>query len=142
MDIPGGETGGLSQASVAIDLRSATDVRGIWPVDSGTVTLEVSMPSGAGRLIVPVADVQRLVALLLLLAQSLGDHEAGAEGRHVADLSVVPTTSLSVGELPNGETLLAVAVGPSMLGFSLPATAATTLGRSLMLAGMPPAADA
>ncbi|HKU93755.1 MAG TPA: hypothetical protein VJR58_00685 [Vineibacter sp.] len=142
MEIPGGETNDLNQAPVAIDLRDATDVRGIWPVDGGTVTLEVSMPTGAGRLIVPVADVQRLVALLLLLAQPLGDTTIGAEGRHVADLSVIPTTSLSVGELPNGETLLAVEVGPSMLGFSLPASAATKLGLSLMLAATSRTADA
>lgn len=142
MDMPG-ETNRANQAPIAIDLRSATDVRGIWPVDGGVVTLEVAMTTGDGRLIVPVADVQRLIALLLLLTRSLDDCDTGAiEGRHVADLSVVPTTSLSVGELPDGETLLAVEVGAAMLGFSLPATAATKLGRSLMLAGTQRAANA
>jgi len=142
MDVPGG-TSSVNQATIAIDLRSATDVRGVWPVDGDVVTLEVAMTTGDGRLIVPVADVQRLVALLLLLARSLDECDTdSAEGRHVADLSIVPTTSLSVGELPDGETLLAVEVGPAMLGFSLPATAATKLGRSLMLAGTQRAANA
>src|SRR5262245_52785448 len=142
MDTSSARTDQSDRGPVAIDLRYATDVRGIWPVGGGVVTLEVAMTTGDGRLIVPVGDVQRLVALMLLLTRSLDEGETKSEGSHAADLSIVPTTSLSVGELPNGETLLAVEVGPAMLGFSLPATAATKLGRSLMLAGTARTADA
>ncbi len=134
------DTSGDGERSVALDLRRATDVRGVWPAHSDTVTVEVTTPTGEGRLIVPVADVQRLVALLLLLTRSQDQADAAAEGAHVADLSVVPTTSLSVGEMPDGDTLLVIAVGAAMLGFSLPPEAATRLGRSLLLAGTAEAA--
>jgi hypothetical protein len=129
----GEDSDSAARGGVAIDLRRAIGMRGVWPIDDSAVTVEVTTPDGDSRLIVPVGDVQRLVGLLLLLARTLDSGAPEAETRHVADLSVMPATSLSVGELPDGDTLLAVAVGPTMLGFSLSPAAATKLGRSLLL---------
>ncbi len=113
-----------------IDLAQATEVSGELLARDNAVLLTVVERSGdRTTLTIPAADLQRLVPLLLLLGRSLP--APTKEG----PLSLVPTDSLSVGELPSGETLLAVAVGPATVGFSMPASAAEKLGRSLLLAG-------
>lgn len=115
-----------------IDLGQAIEVSGELLPQANAVQLSVVRRDGERTtLTIPAADLKRLVPLLLLLGRALphSDADTGAQ------LSLVPTDSLSVGELPGGETLLAVAVGPATVGFSMPAAAAEKLGRSLLLAG-------
>ena len=113
-----------------IDLAQATEVSGESHPETNVVSLTVLRRNGRRTtLTIPAADLQRLVPLLLLLGRSLPG------STKEAPLALVPTDSLSVGELPTGETLLAVAVGPATVGFSMPASAAEKLGRSLLLAG-------
>jgi len=115
-----------------IDLGQATEVSGgLLPQGDVVLLTVVHRDDNRTTLTIPVDDLQRLVTLLLLLGRSLPRHKADAD----AKLSLVPTDSLSVGELPGGETLLAVAVGPATVGFSMPAAAAEKLGHSLLLAG-------
>jgi hypothetical protein len=118
-----------------IDLGDAVEVSGELLPQANAVQLSVVRRGGERTtLTIPAADLQRLVPLLLLLGRALpqGGADPGTQ------LSLVPTDSLSVGELPGGETLLAVAVGPATVGFSMPAAAAEKLGRSLLLAGSEP----
>ena len=115
-----------------IDLGQATEVSGELLIQDNAVLLTIVRRDGPRTVLtIPADDLQRLVPLLLLLGRALPlrTSDAGAQ------LSLVPTDSLSVGELPGGETLLAVAVGPATVGFSMPSAAAMKLGRSLLLAG-------
>ena len=115
-----------------IDFGQAAEVRGeLLRQDNAVLITLVDHDGGRSTLTIPAADLQRLVPLLLLLGRALPQHEPSDP----AKLSLVPTDSLSVGGLPGGETLLAVAVGPATVGFSMPASAAEKLGRSLLLAG-------
>ena len=115
-----------------IDFRQAAEVSGeLLPQDNAVLITLVGHDGGRSTLTIPAADVQRLVPLLLLLGRALPQSEPSDS----ASLSLVPTDSLSVGGLPGGETLLAVAGGPATVGFSMPASAAEKLGRSLLLAG-------
>lgn len=114
-----------------IDFGQATEVTGELLAQDNAVMLTLLGHDGRrSTLTIPAADLQRLVPLLLLLGRALPQH-----GLSDSRLSLVPTDSLSVGGLPGGETLLAVAVGPATVGFSMPASAAQKLGRSLLLAG-------
>mgnify|MGYP003584025911 CR=1 FL=1 len=118
-----------------IDFRQAAEVSGaLLPQDNAVLITLVAHDGGRSTLTIPAADLQRLVPLLLLLGRALPHNEPADS----ASLSLVPTDSLSVGGLPGGETLLAVAVGPATVGFSMPASAAEKLGRSLLLAGSDP----
>lgn len=115
-----------------IDFGQAAEVSGeLLPQDNAVLITLVGRDGGRSTLTIPAADLQRLVPLLLLLGRALPQNVPFDSGR----LSLVPTDSLSVGGLPGGETLLAVAVGPATVGFSMPASAAEKLGRSLLLAG-------
>ena len=115
-----------------IDFGQAAEVSGeLLPQDNAVLIALVGHDGGRSTLTIPAADLQRLVPLLLLLGRALPPNEPSDS----AKLSLVPTDSLSVGSLPGGETLLAVAVGPTTVGFSMPASAAERLGRSLLLAG-------
>ena len=115
-----------------IDFGQAAEVTGELLAQDNAVMLTLLGHDGRrSTLTIPAADLQRLVPLLLLLGRALPQHALSDP----AKLSLVPTDSLSVGGLPGGETLLAVAVGPATVGFSLPASAAEKLGRSLLLVG-------
>lgn len=115
-----------------IDFGQAAEVSGeLLPQDNAVLITLVRHDGGRSTLTIPAGDLQRLVPLLLLLGRALPQNEPSES----AKLSLVPTDSLSVGGLPGGETLLAVAVGPATVGFSMPASAAEKLGRSLLLAG-------
>lgn len=114
-----------------IDFGEAAEVSGELLLQDNAVLITVLGHDGRrSTLTIPAADLQRLVPLLLLLGRALPQHEPSD-----SNLSLVPTDSLSVGGLSGGETLLAVAVGPATVGFSMPASAAEKLGRSLLLAG-------
>ncbi|KAF0105783.1 MAG: hypothetical protein FD144_421 [Rhodospirillaceae bacterium] len=114
-----------------VDFSEAAEVRGeLLPNENAVLITLVGHDGRRSTLTIPVADLQRLVPLLLLLGRALPQTEPADAAR----LSLVPTDSLSVGGLPRGETLLAVAVGPATVGFSIPASAAEKLGRSLLLA--------
>ena len=114
-----------------IDFGQAAEVTGeVLPHDTAAQITLVGRDGNRSILTIPAGDLQRLVPLLLLLGRALPQHEPPG-----SKLSLVPTDSLSVGGLPGGETLLAVAVGPATLAFSMPASAAEKLGRSLLLAG-------
>jgi hypothetical protein len=114
-----------------IDFGQAAEVTGeLLAQDNAVLLTLLGLDGRRSTLTIPAADLQRLVPLLLLLGRALPQHEP-SDSR----LSLVPTDSLSVGGLPGGETLLAVAVGPATVGFSMPASAAQKLGRSLLLAG-------
>lgn len=118
-----------------IDLAQATEVSGESHPEANRISLTVLGQSGRRTTVtIPAGDLQRLVPLLLLLGRSL------PAPLKDGPLSLVPTDSLSVGELPSGETLLVIAVGPATVGFSMPASAAEKLGRSLLLAGSDAAA--
>jgi hypothetical protein len=122
----------MADTEQRIDLSQAIEVSGELLPQANAVQLSVVRRGGERTtLTIPAADLQRLVPLLLLLGRALPQVEPDLG----AKLSLVPTDSLSVGELPGGETLLAVAVGPATVGFSMPAAAAEKLGRSLLLAG-------
>lgn len=113
-----------------IDFGQAAEVSGeLLPKDYAVLITLVGRDGGRSTLTIPAADLQRLVPLLL--GRALPQNEPSDS----ANLSLVPTDSLSVGGLPGGETLLAVAVGPATVNFSMPASAAEKLGRSLLLAG-------
>lgn len=115
-----------------IDFGEAAEVSGeLLPQENALLITLVGHDGGRSTLTIPAADLQRLVPLLLLLGRALPHNEPADSAR----LSLVPTDSLSVGGLPSGETLLAVAVGAATVGFSMPASAAEKLGRSLLLAG-------
>lgn len=115
-----------------IDFSDAAEVSGeLLPNENAVLITLVGHDGRRSTLTIPITDLQRLVPLLLLLGRALPHTEPADAGR----LSLVPTDSLSVGGLPGGETLLAVAVGPATVGFSMPASAAEKLGRSLLLAG-------
>lgn len=115
-----------------IDFGTVAEVSGELLREENAVLITLLGHDGRrSRLRIPAADLQRVVSLLLLLGRSLAQDEPAGSAR----LSLVPTDSLSVGGLPGGETLLAVAVGPATVGFSMPASAAEKLGRSLLLAG-------
>ena len=115
-----------------IDFGQAAEVSGeLLPQDNAVLITLVRHDGGRSTLTIPAADLQRLVPLLLLLGRALPQNAMSDS----AKLSLVPTDSLIVGGLPGGETLLAVAVGPATVGFSMPASAAEKLGRSLLLAG-------
>ncbi|WP_428683134.1 hypothetical protein [Reyranella sp.] len=118
-------------ADQRIDFGQAAEVSGeLLPQGNAVLITLVGHDGRRSTLTIPAADLQRLVPLLLLLGCALPQHEPPG-----SKLSLVPTDSLSVGGLPGGETLLAVAVGPATVGFSMPASAAEKLGRSLLLAG-------
>lgn len=122
----------MPEGEQRIDFGLAAEVNGeLLPQDNAVRLTMALRDGGRSVLTIPVADLQRLVSLLLLLGRALPQQA----GHDVARLSLVPIDSLSVGELPGGKTLLAVAVGPAMVGFSMPAAAAEKLGRSLLLAG-------
>lgn len=115
-----------------IDFGQAAEVTGeLLTQDNAVLITLLRHDGGRSTLTIPAADLQRLVPLLLLLGRALPQNSTSEP----AELSLVPTDSLSVGGLPGGETLLAVAVGPATVGFSMPASAAEKLGRSLLLAG-------
>lgn len=115
-----------------IDFSEAAEVSGeLLPNENAVLITLVGHDGRRSTLTIPVTDLQRFVPLLLLLGRALPQTEPADTAR----LSLVPTDSLSVGGLPGGETLLAVAVGPATVGFSMPASAAEKLGRSLLLAG-------
>lgn len=115
-----------------IDFGQATEVTGeLLAQDNAVLITLLGLDGRRSTLTIPAADLQRLVPLLLMLGRALPQHELSDPTK----LSLVPTDSLSVGGLPGGETLLAVAVGPATVGFSMPASAAQKLGRSLLLAG-------
>ena len=115
-----------------IDFSEAAEVTGELLTRENAVLITLVGHTGRrSTLTIPAADLQRLVSLLLLLGRVLPHNEPA----DVAKLSLIPTDSWSVGGLPGGETLLAVAVGAAMVGFSMPASAAEKLGRSLLLAG-------
>jgi hypothetical protein len=119
-----------------VDLRSATAVEGVASSDADTIEVEIAFQGAERcRLVMPAADVQRFAPLLLLLARGAAPDVEAPAAEQLADLVLLPTDSLDVGELPNGEALLAIRVGPATLGFTLPAAAAVRLGRSLMLFG-------
>jgi len=118
-----------------VDLRQALDVRGAPTADGTAFSVDVKTTTGTSHIVVPVADLDRLVSLLLLMGLAPGTARRDIDGDSLADLPLIPPSSLSVGELPNGEALLLIEVGASTLGFSLPPQAATTLGQSLLLAG-------
>lgn len=99
--------------------------------DNAVLITLVRHDGGRSTLTIPAADLQRLVPLLLLLGRALPQNTNSDS----AKLSLVPTDSLSVGGLPGGETVLAVAGGLATVGFSMPASAAEKLGRSRLLAG-------
>jgi hypothetical protein len=84
-------------------------------------------------LTVPADDLQRLVSLLLLLGRTLPSTEPAKD----APLTLIPTDSLHVGPLPSGEMLLAVGIGPAVMGLSMPTAVATKLGRSLLAQAAP-----
>lgn len=115
-----------------IDFGQAAEVSGeLLPQDNAVLITLVGHDGGRSTVTIPAGDLQRLVPLLLLLGRALPQSATSDSSK----LSLVPTDSLSVGGLPGGETLLAVAVGPATVGFSMPASAAEKLGRSLLLAG-------
>ncbi len=115
----------------SIDLAEASEVTGESHPCSGAVSITVRRPGGRNTVLsIPAADLPRLVQMLLLLGRALPFDRDSAP----AALSLVPTDTVSVGQLPGGETLLAVGVGPSTVGLSLPSAAALELGRSLLAA--------
>lgn len=119
-----------------IDFGQAAEVSGeLLPQDNAVLITLVGRDGGRSTVTIPAADLQRLVPLLLLLGRALPQNVSSDLSSDSGKLSLVPTDSLSVGGLPGGETLLAVAVGPATVGFSMPASAAEKLGRSLLLAG-------
>ena len=119
-----------------VDLRSATAVEGVASSDADTIEVEIAFQGAERcRLVMPAADVQRFAPLLLRLARGAAPDAKAPAAEQPANLVLLPTDSLDVGELPNGEALLAIRVGPATLGFTLPAAAAVRLGRSLMLFG-------
>lgn len=126
---------GAPRSSSTIDLHQALDVRGVALAGNTAFKVKVETQAGTDHIIVPVGDLDRLVSLLLLLGLSPGVRGRDIDATNIADLPLIPASSLSVGALPTDEVLLLVEVGASTLGFSMPPDAARTLGQSLMLAG-------
>jgi hypothetical protein len=119
-----------------VDLRSATAVEGVESSDADTVEVEIAFQGGERcRLVMPASEVQRFAPLLLLLARGASPETEAPTVEQQTDFVLMPADSLNVGELPNGEALLAIRIGPATLGFTLPPTAAVSLGQSLMLFG-------
>lgn len=125
MDMP------VDNGGAVIDLRQALDVRGAPLAGGDAVSIDVTTAGGTDHIVVATKDMDRLISLLLLL----GMPRAQVGGRDISDMPVIPASSLSVGELPNGDALLVVDVGAARLGFSLPPRAATAVGQSLLMAG-------
>ncbi len=126
MDMPPDRGGSV------IDMREALDVRGMPLAGGSAFTVDVTTAQGTDHIIVAARDMDRLISLLLLL----GMPRAQVGDRDISDMPVIPASSLSVGELPNGDALLVVDVGAARLGFSLPPRAATAVGQSLLMAGL------
>src|SRR5476649_1380052 len=60
-------------ASTVIDLRNAVTVQGLSPSDADTIELDIVFQDNTqGRLAMSATDVQRLVALLLLMSRACG----------------------------------------------------------------------
>lgn len=117
-----------------VDFGQAVEISGELASHANAIQLFVLRSSGERTTIeIPAADLQRLVPLLLLLGRSL---PTAPSDPAVGKLSLVPADSLSVGELPSGDTMLAISVGAATVGFSIPTAAAGALGRSLLLASM------
>jgi hypothetical protein len=92
------------------------------------------------RLGIPLDNIQHLIAFLLNWVGTISsahpnDAPAGASEGH--DCIPIPATSIGIGHATGDQAYIGISVGRAELVFSLPASALTSVGQSLMLAGTP-----
>jgi hypothetical protein len=103
--------------------------------DGKAMLVEVAtVDEGLVRFAIPLADVQHLVAFLLISAGRIsalrGDQAPTSD--EVGQSPPIPATSIAVGEPAGAEGYLGIAVGPAELVFSIPISAFDELGRTLL----------
>jgi hypothetical protein len=90
------------------------------------------------RFALPVDNIPHLVAFLLIWAGKISAMQPGSDATEPARSMPIPASSIAIGE-PNGEEgYLGIAVGRAELVFSLPVSAPTPVGQSLLVAGLRP----
>jgi hypothetical protein len=92
----------------------------------------------AVRFAIPLDNIQHFIAFLLMWVGTMSvSHHGNAHANHSESNGriPIPATSIAIGH-PNGnEAYIGISVGRAELVFSLPASALTPVGQSLMLAG-------
>ena len=86
------------------------------------------------RFALPLADVQHLVAFLLISAGRISalQNDEIPTSDEVGQSPPIPATSIAVGEPAGAEGYLGIAVGPAELVFSIPISAFDELGRTFL----------
>ena len=92
------------------------------------------------RLGIPVDNIQHFIAFLLSWVGTISSAHAGdapigeSEGNGCIP---IPATSIGIGHAQGDQAYIGISVGRAELVFSLPASALTPVGHSLILAGAP-----
>jgi hypothetical protein len=92
------------------------------------------------RLGIPVDNIQHFIAFLLNWVGTIGGaqpSDAGAGESEGSGCIPIPATSIGIGHAKGDQAFIGISVGRAELVFALPASALTSVGQSLMLAGTP-----
>jgi hypothetical protein len=89
------------------------------------------------RFAIPLENVQHFIAFLLIWVGKISaqGNRTETDGTPCAGSLPIPATSISIGEPQGGEGYLGISVGRSELMFSVPASALSSVGQTLLMAG-------
>src|SRR5215471_17804564 len=122
----------------SLNNRQIFSVSGDTSSDGRTVFLKVATKAGAPfDLALEVADVQKLVTLLLVLANDAAILADSPRASHDACVVPIPLRTISVGDCGDGGTLLMVEVGTASMAFALPPDATREIGGALLALSAP-----
>jgi hypothetical protein len=92
------------------------------------------------RFAIPIGNIQHFIAFLLIWVGkiSVAQDSRPADGTQCTGSLPIPATSISIGEPQGDEGYLGISVGCAELMFSVPASALSTVGQTLLMAGARP----
>lgn len=89
---------------------------------------------------IPLDNIQHFIAFLLNWVGTISSpqpSDTGAGESEGNDCIPIPATSIGIGHAKGDQAFIGISVGRAELVFALPASALTSVGQSLMLAGTP-----
>jgi hypothetical protein len=93
------------------------------------------------RFAIPIENIQYFIAFLLIWVGKISaahDSPPETDGMQCTGSLPIPATSISIGEPQGGEGYLGISVGCAQLMFSVPASALSSIGQTLLMAGAMP----
>jgi hypothetical protein len=106
------------------------------PSEDGTALLveAATFDDKIVRFAIPIENIQHFIAFLLIWVGKISaSQDRGAETGGTQSLPI-PVTSISIGEPEGGEGYLGISVGRAELTFSVPASALSSVGETLLMA--------